>query len=720
VDFLVQTVLPELYKKHLERKKVLLPFAEKILDKNWKEAQFFRDGDPKFIDFQKGYIYLRPEINQVESKLKRGRFLHISGPPSSGKTVLALAVAYRAIAQKQNVLYFTRPSTLTNNFLHFLSLNHTKRKLDNSKTIIIVDDGHIDVTRCSRLFTTIYDSFENLRLLFVSRPISQDSIEDEDKILFLFTQYMPLFEVSADRATATIADFYSKKKFNRPLPPVVRNLFLHECANDLLLLGRYLKVWDGSAQINLIKVREKVASSVQQDLEGMRSCSRDAVRLFLILGIFYRFEIGVEKGFIIEQLKMNPEDLLKSGDIQAENDFLMLAHSSLAKLYSNVIQSLKMPEYSELAGKYHPFPFSLFHLYVSYRPRNFCEFIIGLRRTPEIARSILNSKDLKRNIISSLESEPSLTLLGWALRAMDIVDHKATWSILKDADLTIDASHKISCSEPSDISLFIFNLHIVSLVKGREWVNQIDEKCLAEKLSMLPLRHFTSSLQRIERFSDSYLDKCINALNVSTICDKIVEEENLKTLRLSLHRLIQVLGQRVDVRVTANPDFSGEYASKIAFYFCNKRVLRFIPGRNLGIPYSHSKLQTLKYWEWLRKNMAIHAKIILDDGAVQAVKKRYSLFPVGVIEVIGGFESDTIIGLFDDNKNLIAVGISNYDSNSLKRIKGMRSDYIRSSTDIEPNRVCDNDTIVTEIAYNRLNEQLTKSGKIPRIVKQRA
>jgi len=718
IDFLVQTVLPEIYKKHLEREKVLLPFAEKILDKNWKEPQFFRDGDPKFIDFRKGYIHIRPEILEIESKLKRGRFLHISGPPSSGKTVLALTVAYRALLEKNVVLYFTRPSALTNTFLKFLSQDRTKRKFDKSKTIIIVDDGHLDVAMCSKLFTAVYDGFEKLRLLFVSRPISTDSIEDENTVLFMFTQYMPLFDISADRAVSTIAQFFSQKQFNRPLPPVVRNFLLHECANDLLLLGRYLRVWDGTVQINLPKIREKVAFSVRRDLESMRNQSSDAVRILLVLGLFYRFEIGIEKDFIVDHLNLNPQYLLKRGDIHAENNFLMLAHSSLAKLYSNVIQSLNMPEYSEFAEKYHPFPLKLFYEYASYAPRNFSEFIIGLRLSPDIARSILISEELRKNIVDSLQREPNLTLLGWALRTMDIVDHKACWAIVKEANLTINAETKIRQTDPSGISLFLFNLHIVSLVKGREWVAQVDKKLLADKISRLPLRHFTTSLQRIRDFSDIYFQEFIDVLDASVICNKIIEEENLHNLRLSLHRLVKLLGTRVDVRVTATPDFSGEYATKIAFYYCNKRVLRFVPGRNLRIPYSYSKPQTLRYWGWLRDNMASHAKVVLDDGAVKAVQKRYSLFPVGVIDVVGDFQIETIIGLYDSNKELIAVGISNFDSKSLMKIKGLRSENIRGSTNVEPNRVCDNDTIVTEIAYNRLNEQLNKSGKIPRFKKQ--
>lgn len=68
--------------------------------------------------------------------------------------------------------------------------------------------------------------------------------------------------------------------------------------------------------------------------------------------------------------------------------------------------------------------------------------------------------------------------------------------------------------------------------------------------------------------------------------------------------------------------------------------------------------------------------IIIDEGAVMAIKNRKSLLPVGIKGVKGKFSVGDIIFISDQNGNNIAIGITNYSSSEVEKIKGHRSSEI--------------------------------------------
>ena len=329
-----------------------------------------------------------------------------------------------------------------------------------------MDDVHLDVTACSRLFSLIYNNYSHLRLLYVSRPIRLEQLGSEGDSQFTFTQYMPKVEITADAAMANLANFYSYKNFGQEIPPAICNVFINECTNDLLLLGRYLKEWDGSSKLQVEQLRKKVFRSLHNDLVRMRARSSDAVRVLLVLGLFYRFELAVEREFLEKSLSLNVEYMINSGEVRLDNGYLMLHHSSLAKLYSNVIQAEKMPEFHELLTRYQPMPAALFKHYVAFEPRNFCEFIIGLRRTPHLLKAIIEDTNLSQHIKKGLEREPNINVLGWAMPVLFLANKKAAWNVIDKTDITTSALEKLNKAEADEVWLFILNLSKISQEKG--------------------------------------------------------------------------------------------------------------------------------------------------------------------------------------------------------------------------------------------------------------
>jgi glutamate 5-kinase len=104
---------------------------------------------------------------------------------------------------------------------------------------------------------------------------------------------------------------------------------------------------------------------------------------------------------------------------------------------------------------------------------------------------------------------------------------------------------------------------------------------------------------------------------------------------------------------------------------------QIVNGHGVGtiFPPRTSKMESRK--RWMLSGLASKGKIIIDDGAVAALKTEgRSLLPAGVIRVEGNFERGDVVDIFDTNGNHIGCGISNYNSTAANRIKGAHSEDI--------------------------------------------
>ncbi len=116
--------------------------------------------------------------------------------------------------------------------------------------------------------------------------------------------------------------------------------------------------------------------------------------------------------------------------------------------------------------------------------------------------------------------------------------------------------------------------------------------------------------------------------------------------------------------------------TKVSLYCGPVRVTRFLHGRRLGIPYAHSHWQRLAHWEWLVEHCRDDASVACDAGAAEAVSKGYSLFPVGISEVMGEFVPGDIISILVADKSSVGIGVTNFGSEELRAVRGMRSEEI--------------------------------------------
>ena len=70
---------------------------------------------------------------------------------------------------------------------------------------------------------------------------------------------------------------------------------------------------------------------------------------------------------------------------------------------------------------------------------------------------------------------------------------------------------------------------------------------------------------------------------------------------------------------------------------------------------------------WIAYGLQIIGKIIIDNGAVEAIKSDASLLSIGIKEIVKGFNSDDGIEIFDEQDNLIAKGVSKLDSTNITK-----------------------------------------------------
>ena len=79
---------------------------------------------------------------------------------------------------------------------------------------------------------------------------------------------------------------------------------------------------------------------------------------------------------------------------------------------------------------------------------------------------------------------------------------------------------------------------------------------------------------------------------------------------------------------------------------------------------------------WIGYATNIIGKIVVTDGAKQALLAQKSLLPIGVCRIINEFKKGDVISILDEQENEIARGIVNYDSESCKKLLGRHSDNI--------------------------------------------
>ncbi|PCI48894.1 MAG: glutamate 5-kinase [Alphaproteobacteria bacterium] len=80
--------------------------------------------------------------------------------------------------------------------------------------------------------------------------------------------------------------------------------------------------------------------------------------------------------------------------------------------------------------------------------------------------------------------------------------------------------------------------------------------------------------------------------------------------------------------------------------------------------------------KWIGASLDISGKLIIDDGAVEALKSGKSLLPAGIVRVEGTFERGDTIRITDMNDTIIGQGLIAYNAQDAVKLIGHRSHEI--------------------------------------------
>lgn len=105
---------------------------------------------------------------------------------------------------------------------------------------------------------------------------------------------------------------------------------------------------------------------------------------------------------------------------------------------------------------------------------------------------------------------------------------------------------------------------------------------------------------------------------------------------------------------------------------------RLMTGEVIGTLFTSDNDRITAHQQWLAAHLQMAGRLVLDDGAVRAIKKeKRSLLPVGVKEVEGHFDRGDVVECVDLQGVRIAVGRVNFSSRSASLIKGLSSDKVQ-------------------------------------------
>jgi glutamate 5-kinase len=102
-------------------------------------------------------------------------------------------------------------------------------------------------------------------------------------------------------------------------------------------------------------------------------------------------------------------------------------------------------------------------------------------------------------------------------------------------------------------------------------------------------------------------------------------------------------------------------------------------GEEIGTLFIPQDLTLCNRKQWIAFTRSPKGNLIIDHGAVEALKKRgKSLLPSGIKDVRGTFGLGDSVALLDEKEHEIAIGMVNYNSGDIKKIMGLKSSEIES------------------------------------------
>jgi len=115
-------------------------------------------------------------------------------------------------------------------------------------------------------------------------------------------------------------------------------------------------------------------------------------------------------------------------------------------------------------------------------------------------------------------------------------------------------------------------------------------------------------------------------------------------------------------------------ATIVASGLDNEVISKIFTGDSIGTIFMPAKHKLTSRKHWIAFSSRPTGRVIVDDGARAALSKgKKSLLPSGILGVDGVFETGEVIHCVDTKGMEFARGLTNYNSDEIKSIKGLKS-----------------------------------------------
>jgi glutamate 5-kinase len=114
-------------------------------------------------------------------------------------------------------------------------------------------------------------------------------------------------------------------------------------------------------------------------------------------------------------------------------------------------------------------------------------------------------------------------------------------------------------------------------------------------------------------------------------------------------------------------------------------LIRLLDGERHGTYFVPKKEKMASRKCWIAYTLKPKGRLLLDDGAVQAlVHNGKSLLPIGIVDVEGDFGVGSAVELMGAARQKLGIGLVNYTAADLRSIKGLKSHQIKERLGHKP------------------------------------
>jgi nucleoside phosphorylase len=510
----VKSIKPKEFENHE------FPKIQEVLRKDEvTEGRFFRI-EPTWADFEQKYVLERIEVEEIINNLDHNKIQLIIGEAGSGKSIALKTIGFR-LSQYKTVYYIYFKKYDVTKLVRFLS----KISKSNEKAIFILDDIHLHIEECRNSLKE-YEKSGSGWIIIGAREISL--FEGHPKYLSQFDNIKKI-EIYANDIADRLIELYLKKNYDLDESKIAYvSERLNDYKNDLWLLSWALLAFKLEyTHADKIDIYNKVRDSILQ-IQGRKGMI-DASNIFFVLSVFSRFEIPVEKGFLVSLgVESNQiDELVSLREILEDNHngAISIVHSSIADIYFHAY--LSFPELGRLMRINYKGDESylLFHKYLTTKPFNFfglftqlCRESVDEKGGQALAKRLLDDALIRDEFLKMIDENNEIPSIILSLGKLKNINNRFILQVAESINIE-SLIKKLNRGSNFGISLFILLIKGINLPLVKNVIKRLDIRRIANKLKDENVYNILVTLMAFFNVDSNIASDLVN---------EMIDEKNIK------------------------------------------------------------------------------------------------------------------------------------------------------------------------------------------------